>query len=121
MSDIVDDLERHGAAKSSRDGNARQGTTSRVEAREKLRDAVKAIGRTSRPVARSVPGLADKFRMPVSGADQELLDAARAALADAAPFAAQFIARHRPADFLDELGELIESLETAISMQSDNV
>ena len=51
MSDIVDDLERHGAAKSSRDGNARQGTTSRVEAREKLRDAVKAIGRTSRPVA----------------------------------------------------------------------
>ena len=121
MSSIVDALELHNAVRLAREGDIRQQSTRRKEGRVKLRNAVLAIGRTSQPIAREIPGLDDKFRMPVSRADQELLSAARVALEAAAPLAAEFISRKRPADFLDELGELIELLETAISDQAENL
>ena len=121
MGSVVAALEQHTAARLDREGNVRQHTARRQEAREKLRNAVLGISRTSRPISRSITGLDDKFRMPISNADQELLSAARVALEDAAPLAAEFISRNRPADFLDELGELIELLETAISDQAENL
>ena len=118
---IVEAITTSATRQFSKDRNARQGTTGRAEARAKLRVALKAICRTARTLASVVPGIADKFRMPASNTDQDLLSAARATAAAVVPFATQLIARELPADFLDNLMALTEELETAISDQSGNL
>jgi len=114
----VDQLEDHAASHVSNTGKARQGTTTRGQSRQTLRETLEAISRTARAMAGEVPGLDDKFRVPRGENDQALLSAARAFAADAAPFSTEFIAHELPSDFLAELNADIADLETAIGGQS---
>ena len=68
-----------------------------------------------------VHGMGDKFRIPRNNNDFELINAARAFLADATPLKAQFIAHEMPADFLEDLQEHIDAMESAINDQSSAV
>jgi len=117
----VGTLNQSAAAQASKGGAAKQGTTSRAQARQALREDLEAISRTAAVMAEDIPGLDDKFRLPPSGNDQLLLNVARAFAADAAPLAAQFIAHELPADFLEDLRVDIAALEAAISDQSSGV
>ena len=121
MARIVDRIVKHATAERSKKGSAQQGTTRRAEARAKLRVALMAIRRTAKTLASFIPGLDEKFRMPASNSDQDLLNAARATAAEVMPFSDLLIARELPADFLDELTALIEELDTAISVQGGNL
>lgn len=118
---IIAEIDGHAASESSAHGDARQGTGTRSQARDELREDLEAIRRTARAMADEVPGLADKFRIPRDGNDQNLLNAARATAADAVTYSAQFIAHELPADFLDTLKSHIANLEEAISRQGSGV
>lgn len=121
LSAIITALASHAESQASSRGAAKQGTTSREQARQALRDDLEAINRTARAMADDVPGLDDKFRLPAHGNDQNLLHSARAFLADAEPFKVQFIAHELPADFLEDLRADITALEAAISEQESGV
>ncbi|MBC8029203.1 MAG: hypothetical protein H7Z16_03755 [Pyrinomonadaceae bacterium] len=118
LSAIITEVEGHAASEVSGTGASRQGTTTRRQAREALREDLEAISRTARAMAADVPGLDDKFRLPRGNNDQQLLSAARAFAADAVPFKAQFIAHELPADFLEDLAADIAAMEAAMSEQS---
>ncbi len=109
------------ATQASGMGTAREGSESRGAAREALREMMVAIRDTARTMAEDTPGLQNKFRIPPSNNDQQLIVAARSFAADAAPLSAQFIARELPANFIDELNTRIANLERAISHQSSAV
>jgi hypothetical protein len=121
LATIVTELNGHASAEASGVGSARQGTSTRAQARGALRDDLEAINRTARAMAGEVSGIDDKFRIPAPGNDQRLLTAARAFATDAAPLSAQFIAHELPADFLADLNADIAALEAAISDQSSGV
>jgi hypothetical protein len=106
---------------SSGRGAARGGTSSRAAARAALRDHMEAISRTARTLARTTPGLDEKFRVPQESNDQHLIAAGRGFARDAAPLAAQFIAHEFPADFIEELNEDIADLEVSIDHHNDAV
>jgi hypothetical protein len=118
---VVDQLNGHAATKVSSAGQAREGTSTRAEARETLREDLLAINRTAHAMAEDTPGLDDKFRLPRGNNDQNLIDAARAAHADAAPLQAAFISHEMPADFLASLVQHIADLEASMTKQSGGV
>jgi hypothetical protein len=115
---IINELEGHASAKESGFGLERQGTTTRSQARAELREDLVAINRTARAMSDDAPGTDGKFRLPRGNNDQNLIDAARAFLADATPLSSQFIAHELQADFLEDLQADIADLEAAISQQS---
>jgi hypothetical protein len=121
LSTLVTELDGHASSEASGVGSARQGTSTRTQARGALRDDLEAINRTARAMASDVPGIDDKFRVPRNNNDQFLLNAARAFATDATPLSAQFIAHELPADFLADLNADIAALEAAISNQSSGV
>jgi len=118
---VVAEIDGHSTNEVSARGDARQGTESRAQGRAALREDLEAIRRTARVMARDVPGINEKFRVPRNNNDQELLNAARAFLADATPLKAQFIAHEMPADFLEDLQAGIDAIQAAISNQSSGV
>jgi len=118
---VVVEIDGLAADETSARGDARQGTASRAQARATLRQALEDIRDTARVLATDIPGLDDKFRLPRSNNDQELLHTGRAFLADATPLKAQFIAHEMPEDFLEDLQALVSAMETAISNQSSGV
>ena len=109
------------ASETSGHGAARQGTTTRGQARDALIATLETLSRTARAMSDTVPGIENKFRLPRDNNDQNLLTAARAAATDALPLTAQFIAHEMPADFLEDLAEDIADMEAAISTQSSGV
>jgi hypothetical protein len=118
---VVAEIDGHAMSEVSARGDARQGTQTRSQGRESLRDALEAINRTARAMADEVPGIENKFRMPRGNNDSQLINVARAFHADATPLKTQFIAHELPADFLEDLQADIAALESAISDQSSGV
>jgi hypothetical protein len=118
---IIAEIANLAASETSGRGAARQGTTTRAQARDALIADLEALSRTARVLSAEVPGIENKFRLPRDGNDQSLLSAARAAANDALPLKAQFIAHEMPADFLEDLNEDIADMEAAISSQSSGV
>jgi hypothetical protein len=118
---IVTELDSHSSSQASGFGSARQGTATRAQARGALRDDLEAINRTARAMAGEHPGIDDNFRLPRGTNDQNLIAAARAFAADAAPLSAEFIAHELPADFLTDLRDDIAAMDQAISAQSSGV
>ena len=117
----IAEAESRGAAAASGRTSVRHGTGMRGQAREALREDLEAISRTARMMADDIPALLNKFPLPPRGTDQALINAARAFLADAEPYKAQFIAHELPADFLEDLADDIEALETAIADQGSGI
>lgn len=121
LSDIIAEIEGHSASEASGVGLARQGTTTRGQAIDALREDLDAISRTATTMANEVPGIEDKFRLPRNRGVQHLLSAARAFLIDATPLKDDFIKRELPANFLEDLQANIDGLEAAISRQASGV
>jgi hypothetical protein len=124
LAGIIDRLEGHGARQTTSKGAARQGTDTRAEARDEVREDLRAISRTARVLDEDTPGLAARFRLPEGNNDQVLLNTGRAAFAELtadAALAARFIAHEMPADFLTDLNDDLTALETAMTEQADGI
>src|SRR6185295_10135130 len=115
---VVAEIDGHSTDEVSAMGDARQGTESRAQARAALRDSLEAFRRTARVMARDVPGINQKFRVPRGNNDLELLNAARAFATDATPLRAQFIAHEMPVEFIEDLQADIDAMQAAINNQS---
>jgi hypothetical protein len=115
--DVIDSalekLEKHAAAQVAGRDASRHGAKSKTAARDALIRLLEAISRTARPFAARTPGLMEKFRVPHNESYQGLVAAARAIAAAALPLKAEFVKRGMPADFLEDLEELIEDLDEA--------
>ena len=117
----VSDLDEQAAAEASGQGSALSGTVTRAVAREALRQALEEITRTARVIGLDTPGFENKFRLPRSGNDQVLIDAALGYVRDATPIKDKFIAHSLPPDFLTALEAKISALQAAITNQSGSV
>ena len=113
----VNDLEGHAATQSSGRGAARQGTAGKASARAELLEDLKIIRRTARSMSVVMPGLDDKFRIPRNSTDQELLDTARAFLADAGPLKPEFLRREVAESVFQDLEENVTDFEAALTGQ----
>jgi hypothetical protein len=107
----ADALRQHALAQAS--ARVRDKVHVKSAARKRLRDTLRAIGRTARALAIDSPGLDLKFRVPKTNGDHALLTAARAVRRDAREFASEFIAHGLPPTFLDDLAEDIRAVDQA--------
>jgi hypothetical protein len=118
---VITEISGLAASETSGHGTARQGTTTRGQARDALIADLEAFSRTARAMSDVVPGIENKFRLPRDNNDQNLLNAARAAATDVLPLEDEFIAHELPANFLADLGEDIADMQAAISAQAGGV
>jgi hypothetical protein len=115
---VITELEGHATTQASGARAAKEGTALKAVARAALREDLEAISRTARAMALTMPGLADKFRLPRNAGDQALLTAARAFAQDAAPLKEEFTRRGLPAGFLSELNAGITAFEESINSRA---
>ena len=88
------------------------------EARIRLREEVLHLYHTAHEAAAEIPGFDDRFGLPLKGTPK-LLQAARAALQDAAPNAEIFVRHAMPPDFLEILAAKTAALESALEEVTD--
>jgi len=94
-----------------------------VDDRERIAEGMLVIMRGMAGIARRLsktlyPGVAAKFRVPGGTSYPTLLATATAFLGDVGPLKAVFVERGMPADFDEQLGELIASFGTATGMKN---
>ena len=114
---VTGELRRFAVAKTSHQTTRRRKTTAKSSAREALLEDLRAINRSARAMARRIPGIDDKFRMPRKANDQTVLVALMFA-ADAAPLAEEFAKYELPANFLADLNADIAAFELVCGEQS---
>jgi hypothetical protein len=114
---VVSELEGHAAAETAGRGTARQGTAGKAVARAAILEDLAILRRTARSMSVVMPGLEDKFRIPRKQDDQELLNTARAALAEAEPLKAEFLRREVPEQVFQDLEDNIAAYEAALTGQ----
>lgn len=68
-------------------------------------------------MSHTMPGIDSKFRIPRTLSDQQLIATAEASVADAAPLKNEFIRFAMPANFLDELNDLVAEFRSALTNQ----
>lgn len=110
----VGELDASGATQASGMSSGRQGTALKSNAREDVREGLRAINRTARALALDDAGLNEKFLMPRGDSDQKLIAAARSFVIDAEPIKNKFIEYGLNADFLAELEADIGDFERAV-------
>lgn len=115
---VLAELDGHAEAQVSTWGAAAGGSTSRKDARDRLRDQLEAIARTARAMSFETPELAARFRLPRGNNDQSLLGTARSFHTSASPLKAEFVRHELPADFLEELARAIDDFESAVAEQN---
>jgi hypothetical protein len=114
----INALESHASVQSSGRSTVRQSATSKAVARDELMRDLEAISRTARAMGRTMPGLADKFRIPHNQSNQTVLAVARAMATDALPLKAEFTKRGMPANFLEDLQADIDEMERSIARKA---
>jgi hypothetical protein len=119
LADATEQSEELDAAQSTHRRDAQQGTSRRKEFREKLRELLRAINKTTRAIGKENAAVRDKFGTSVSRLDdQSLLSVARSYLAEATPIKALFLEYDMPANFLETLSSTINDFEQAVSQQN---
>ncbi len=99
-------------------GSVRELTVSKAVCRHALRKRMKAVAVTSRGVVLNKVGLAAPFELPGALADLDLVIEARARADAAEPFAASFIERGMPEDFIERLRAEADALDRAKDAKS---
>lgn len=95
--------------------SAKQQTNTKADIHKQLIEMMEAISLTARVMARSVPGVEDKFRMPQKMTAQTVLVAARVFAQNAPAFKDEFIRREMPATFIEDLNLLLANYSTALN------
>ncbi|HQR34184.1 MAG TPA: hypothetical protein PLK30_15710 [Blastocatellia bacterium] len=118
VAQIVTELDSKGASQVSGRNSAQNIAAVKARIREDLRELLLAINRTARIMSVETAEFEGKFRLPRNLNDQKLLNAARAFVQDATPLKDSFIRHEMPADFLDQLSNLINSFDQAASQKT---
>ena len=115
----IEEVESLDASRETGARASKQGTMTKSDARERLRQSIGAISRTAQIIALDDPSFNGKFNAPRNNInDQELLAIARSFAAEALPHKAKFIEYDLPADFLDKLSAAITDFEQAVNQQN---
>jgi hypothetical protein len=115
----IAELESTDAAVLTNVRSTRQGTTSKREARQALRDQINAISETAKTIALDHPELKEKFRRPRGNAnDQTLVSVARSFALEAPPVKNLFIEYNMPADFIARLNASVDAFEQSVNQQN---
>lgn len=120
LNDVVDELNRHGRDQTLGSGAAKTSTGAKRDARESLRQQMRAISDTARAMESSVPNISNSFRVPNTNGDEALLNAARAFVSAATPLKVEFTSRELQESFLDDLSETIDEFERAVNSRNLN-
>lgn len=110
----VNNLESHAIAQAAGKNTARQGTSTKNAAGDRVRELLATLTGTAKIVTASTPGFEEKFRLPRSRSDQRLVAAARAVVQEATPFADAIVAHNLPSTFLSDVTAAIDAFESAI-------
>jgi peptidyl-tRNA hydrolase len=110
----ADALEQQLSSNPRGPGRWREGTTSKVIARQALRRRLTAIATLARALALDTPGIADKFKISLNCGDARLLVVARSFATNSRPLAKLFIAHDMPSNFLTALTGEIDALAEAM-------
>ena len=116
---VVAELSKQAIVQTATTGGVRVSGAAKARLRASLREDLGALIRTARVITADNPDLEKKFRLPKVG-DQLLLNAARAFLEDAEPFAAEFPKHEISADVLVKFRSDIDALQAAISERNQN-
>jgi hypothetical protein len=115
---VIKELEGHATAQDSGKRASREGTALKNAALASLQEDMKAISRTARAMALTMPGLDDKFRMPQNVGAQGWLTAARTFATEAEPLKDEFIRRGMAANFLEDFKADIAALQELINSKA---
>jgi hypothetical protein len=96
----------------------RQGTVCKAVAKAAILEDLTIFRRTARSMNSVAPGVVEKFRVPHRLDGEELLIAARAALAAAEPLKAEFLRREVQERFFLDLATNIANYATALTEQN---
>jgi hypothetical protein len=110
----ADALEQQLSSNPRGPGAPREGTASKVMARQALRRRLSTIATLARALSLDTPGIADKFKIRLNCGDARLLVVARSFAASSRPLAKLFIAHDMPSNFLTALGEETGALAEAM-------
>ena len=100
-------------------GKARAGTATKADLYLGLLTDLRSIRDTARTISKTLPGVAEKFRVPNSVSQVNILTTARAFLKDAGPLEAEFISCEMDPDFLQDLGDDIKAYDKAADSKND--
>lgn len=118
MNELVERVTTLEASHATNAREARAGTTGKTEARDGLRKLLSRISETARVIATDDPSLKDKFRLPAGNPNsRSLLSTARSIQTEVVPHKARFVEYGLAADFLDKLGEKIDTFEQSANRQ----
>jgi hypothetical protein len=117
LNSLVTELQGHMGEQDAGKRVAKQSSSSKAAARDKLRESLAAISRTARTMALDTPGLAEQFQMPARN-DAALAGGARAFLANATTLKAGFLQNEMPADFLEQLQANLSGFEATTNSQN---
>lgn len=110
---IIDEITNLAIVQSSNTSSTKQGVTKKATLRNNLRQDMETISRTARGIAIKIPGIDNKFRIPVSNNDSVLLTTAQAFARDVVEFKDEFARRELPKSFFDEFNTNISAFEQA--------
>lgn len=111
----LDNLDVQTSEHSSRTRAVAESGMAKDATRTTLRQQLNAIGHTAKPMEKTTPGIAEKFRIPTRLKDQDLLRLARAIASDVLPFKTEFIKRGLASSFVEDLLAAAANFEQAIS------
>lgn len=115
----IEDIENLDASRETGARTSKQGTLTKRDASERLRQIIGAISRTAQTIALDDPSYKGKFNAPRSNINGEkLLAVARSFATEALPVKAKFIEYDMPADFLEKLNAAIADFEDAVNQQN---
>src|SRR5688500_4550041 len=116
LGELVGKIDQLGSKQAQDRGSARAATESKKARREEIRRRMKEVRETAPDVGGQQPGNSRNFLMPASKSDESLIEAARAFVAAATPLKPLFLSREMPENFLEALGDAIQSFEEAVNV-----
>ncbi|MDQ3920225.1 MAG: hypothetical protein M3348_17315 [Acidobacteriota bacterium] len=116
VGDLNDEMRGLATLQAQNDRSYREQVTLKNAGLAVLRDQVETVARTARVMERAAPGLHDKFRLPDTTREQDLLATARGFAADAVPLRDEFVRHGIAANFFNDLADRIVSVEQAIEL-----
>jgi hypothetical protein len=117
--DVIAEIENYAAQQISGSDSSRQETSVKDDYLDDLIEMIRDINRAANAFADEVPGIEQKFRLPRTRSQQNIVSTAQSFQTDATPLKAKFIEYGLDADFLTDLHDTIDHVRNR-SSQADS-
>lgn len=109
----IDEVTNLAIIQTSNTSSTKQGVSKKATLRNNLKQDMEAISRTAKGIAIKIPGIDNKFRLPIGNNDGMLLTTAQAFARDVLEFKDEFIRRELSENFFNEFNKNINAFEQA--------